>query len=148
MLGVKSSAAIVGELRPFLQAAWAAVQVYLDLDRRASTSGAQADGADAATSSLSPEELKRLKQKRRKVLSRSPNPLNTECCSWGDPRRHLSAARQCAHPTVPLHGNLLRLVILHFSRTLCRLAGFPKPSTEVAHRSFCSKTLLYCTGCF
>ena len=53
----------------WLQAAWAAVQVYLDLDRRSTSSADHAEDGDAAASSLSPEELKKLKQRRRKVRS-------------------------------------------------------------------------------
>lgn len=52
-----------------LQAAWAAIQVYLELDRAPASAANAASAQDAADAKLSPEELKRLKQKRRKVHS-------------------------------------------------------------------------------
>lgn len=52
-----------------LQAAWAAIQVYLELDRAPASAANAASAQDAADAKLSPEELKKLKQKRRKVHS-------------------------------------------------------------------------------
>ncbi len=50
-----------------LQAAWAAIQVYLELDRAPASAANNGNAQDGADSKLSPEELKKLKQKRRKV---------------------------------------------------------------------------------
>jgi hypothetical protein len=52
-----------------LQAAWAAIQVYLELDRAPASAANAANAQSAADAKLSPEELKKLKQKRRKVRS-------------------------------------------------------------------------------
>ncbi|CAL8463644.1 g3178 [Coccomyxa elongata] len=50
----------------YSKAAWAAIQVYLELDRAPASAANAASAQDAADAKLSPEELKRLKQKRRK----------------------------------------------------------------------------------
>lgn len=50
-----------------VQAAWAAIQVYLDLDRAPASGNSKGQEQDAADAKLSPEELKKLKLKRKKV---------------------------------------------------------------------------------
>lgn len=50
-----------------VQAAWAAIQVYLELDQKPAAARHADD--DLANSGLSPEELKKLKLKRKKVHS-------------------------------------------------------------------------------
>ncbi len=48
-----------------MQAAWAAIQVYLELDQKPAAKDHADD--DLANSRLSPEELKRAKLKRKKA---------------------------------------------------------------------------------
>ncbi len=50
-----------------LQAAWLAIQVYLELDRAPAAAANAAQAQEEADAKLPPEELKKLKQKRRKV---------------------------------------------------------------------------------
>lgn len=61
-----------------VQAAWAAIQVYLELHQKPAAVNSADD--DLANSGLSAEELKKLKLKRKKV--RHPEILMWKCNSF------------------------------------------------------------------
>ena len=61
----QSRTARCSELFCWAQAAWAAIQVYLELHQKPTNLNHGDD--DLANSNLSPEELKKLKLKRKKV---------------------------------------------------------------------------------
>ena len=63
------------------------MQVYLDLDRKPAASASNAGENDAATAALSPEELKKQKQRRRKVRAPLEPHLALGCLALQRPRR-------------------------------------------------------------